>query len=409
MSAPPALLVRRWPERRPVVLAAAALALAGVAAAVELSGEPMAGVLYVLPVLLTALELGAAGGLAAAVVAAALAVAGGAWLPALVAVVVGSIAGRFSSRMHGVHQREARLIESASALGDLAAYDRLPRAVATTALQTPGVVGVRVALEGAATAVEGDVRGLRTATQIVARGERIGSIDIAQAHQLSAEERAALELLARQAALAADNQRLLVQEREAAAFEAELRHARDDLLDQRAGLGLLLDAQEDERRRHAETLHEDLAQALAGVMMQLRTGDGGSREDLRDEVRGVLAALREMATDLRPSTLGQLGLVPALEAIDGLTVEADGVPDPLPEPLRTGVYRLVEQIASAGPGARVALQGGTRLDVFIDAERPGPEVLAAAKARIALLDGSLRTEPQPDGRLRLRAALPLPT
>jgi hypothetical protein len=90
MSVAPALLVRRWPERRPVVLAAGALGLAAVAAIVQLSGDPPVAVLYVLPVLLVALELGLAGGLAAAAIAMALALSGGAVLPAAVAIAVGA-------------------------------------------------------------------------------------------------------------------------------------------------------------------------------------------------------------------------------------------------------------------------------------------------------------------------------
>jgi signal transduction histidine kinase len=409
MSVDPALLIRRWPERRPVVLAVAAIGFAAVAAIVHVAGDPDLGVLHIVPVLLVALELGPAGGLVAATIPAGLVVAGGAVMPAVAAVALGAIAGRFSSRMHAVHAREQRLLESANELGELAAHDRLSQAVAAAALRTPGAVGVAVGLDGRR-AVLGDSRGHRTVFGIVVRGEQLGLIDVAHSRPLEPEDRAALERLALQAGLAADNQRLLAQEREAAAMEAELRHIRDDLLEQRAGLGQLLDAQEDERRRHAETLHEELAQVLSGVLMQLRVSRGGGTDDgLHDEVRGVLAELRDVATALRPSSLAHLGVLPALESIDGLAVEADDVPDPLPEPLRTGVYRLVEHLVSAAAGdARVRLQGhGDTLDVMVDAELADPESVAAARARVALLGGSLGTEAGPCGRTCLRAHLPL--
>ena len=410
MSSDPALLVRRWPERRGVVLAGAATGFAAVAAVVHLSGDSALGMLHVVPVLLVALELGAAGGLIAAGVATALVIAGGAIVPAFPAVAVGLIAGRFSSRMRGLHEREQRLLESAIALGELGAHDRLPQAVAGAALQTPGATGVEVALEGSPRAVLGQLRGDVVTTGIVVRGEKLGSIELAHRRPLEPEDRAALELLAFEAGRAADNHRLLVREREAAAMQAELRHVRDDLLEQRAGLGQLLDEQEDERRRHAETLHEELAQVLAGVLMRLRAGDlDGSLEDLHHEVRGVLAELRDIATALRPASLAQLGLLPALEAIDGLAVEADDVPDPLPEPLRTGVYRLVEHVVRSSPaGARVRLHGtGDRLEIVIDAELTDSEAVAAARARVALLGGSMRTEAARAGRTCLRVALPL--
>ena len=150
---------------------------------------------------------------------------------------------------------------------------------------------------------------------------------------------------------------------------------------------------------------------LAGVLMQLRIrrGDDSSLEELHDEVRGVLAELRDVATELRPSSLGQLGLVPALEAIEGLAVEADSVPDPVPEPLRTGVYRLVEHVASAATAdTRVRLHlHGDQLGVTIDAELTDSEAVAAARARVALLGGTLTTEAQPGGRTRLLARLPM--
>jgi signal transduction histidine kinase len=403
MSIDQTLLVRRWPERRPVVLAGGAAGFAAIAAVVGLSGDPALGALYVVPTLLVALELGLGGGLVASAIAAALAVAGGAVVPAVAAVVVAAIAGRFSGRMRGVHESEQRLLDSAITLGRLAAYERLPQAVADAALRTPGATGAAVSLDGRR-ALAGDDRGHRTTVGVVVRGERLGSIALTHRRRLEAEDRVALELLAMQAGLAADNQRLLIQEREAAAIEAELREQRD-------GLGQLLDAQEDDRRRHAETLHEELAQVLAGVLMQLRLrrGDDSSLEELHDEVRGVLAELRDMATELSPASLAQLGLVPALVAIDGLAVTADGLPDPVPEPLRTGVYRLVEHVAAAATaGVRVRLQGHEGgLDVAIDAELADPEPVVAARARVALLGGTLLAEAQPAGRILLSARLPM--
>ncbi len=186
------------------------------------------------------------------------------------------------------------------------------------------------------------------------------------------------------------------------------------LLEQRRGLGHLLDAHEDDRRRHADTLHEELAQVLSAVLMNLRMlrrqgVDAESLDELHDQVVGVLEEIRDLATELRPSSLAQLGLVPALEALDGVSVEAGGLPEPVPEPVRTGIYRLVEHIASAArPGTRVRLSvASERLDVVLDAELRGPETVTAARARVALLGGSLTAESLPAGRTRLRVRLPL--
>ena len=315
MSLDPTLLVRRWPERRPVVLAVAAVGFAAVAAAVQATGNADLGTLYVLPVMLAALELGLIGGLAVAAGAGVLTVVSGDVAPAVVALVVGGVAGRFSTRMR--------------------------------------------------------------------------------------------ELLREQAELAAENRQLLEQEREALALEAEL-------LEQRTGLGRLLDAHEDDRRRHAQTLHEELAQVLAGVLMTLRAlrrqgADSTLLDELHGQLVGVMAELRDLATELRPSTLAEFGVVPALEALGDVAIEADELERPLPEPLQIGVYRLVQHVlASAEPGARVRLSTEAgQLDIVLDAAPRGTEPVTAARARVALLGGALTTEGLPDGRIRLSARLPL--
>ena len=70
---------------------------------------------------------------------------------------------------------------------------------------------------------------------------------------------------------------------------------------------------------------------------------------------------------------------------DGLAVDAHDVPDPLPEPLRTGVYRLIEHVIRSSPaGARVSLHGsGDGLEIVIDAEVTDSEAVAAARARVS--------------------------
>jgi signal transduction histidine kinase len=424
MSLDPTLLVRRWPERRPVVLAAAGSGFMAVLSAAQAAGDPGLGVLYVLPVMLAALELGLAGGIIAAAVAAGLVVASGAAAPAVAAIAIGAVAGRFSDRMRAVHAREQRLLDSGLALGELAAHERLVDAVATAALRTPRVTGAEVEIDGAPAFAAGRTAGSRTPIDVVARGARVGRIVVFHCVPLEREDRVALELLALQAGLAADNRRLLVQERETAALEVELRRTHEDLLEQRSGLGRLLDAQEDDRRRLAETLHEELAQVLAAVLLGLRmlrrqdpAAGGSSLDDLHGQVLDVLDEVRDLAGALRPSSLAQLGLVPALEALardthGDLAVEADAVPEPLPEPLRTSVYRLIESALSAArPGAPAGVRltaADGRLDVVLELDLEGAgEPLAAARARVALMDGSLRVESLPDGRTCLRVGLPL--
>ncbi|MET0817015.1 MAG: hypothetical protein ABWZ67_05645, partial [Solirubrobacteraceae bacterium] len=119
--------------------------------------------------------------------------------------------------------------------------------------------------------------------------------------------------------------------------------------------------------------------------------------------------IRDLATELRPSSLAQLGLVPALEALDGVSVEAGGLPEPVPEPVRTGIYRFVVHVASeARSGVYVRVSAANeRLDVVIDADLRAPQTVTAARARVALLGGSLSAEPLSAGFTRLRVRLPL--
>jgi signal transduction histidine kinase len=82
----------------------------------------------------------------------------------------------------------------------------------------------------------------------------------------------------------------------------------------------VLDAQENERRRVAHELHDELGQALTAVKINLQTSDNfassGTTPRNQENIRIVDEALqhvRRMALALRPSVLDDLGLNSALE------------------------------------------------------------------------------------------------
>lgn len=429
------LLVRRGVERRSVVLLVAVLMLAAVFVATRGANDPASGIglLAVLPVTLIGLELGLSGGCAAAALAGSLLAvdaAGGhpqlgvlgvatrtvAFLP------VGVVAGRFSDRMRAAYAREERLLRSGLELGGTVADSRLAETVARTAARVPGVQGARVLVEGMPPGAAGRPSEDPLPIPISARGTVIGRIEVAAGARLGAEERAGLELLAAQAGLAADNRRLLERERERAGVEAELRRVRDELTEHRSGLGALLSSQEDERARIAHRLHEELAQILAAVLLGLRVLDregpehrAAAVEDIRGQIADVLRELRAVAGSLRPASLAQLGLRPALEALaeDGrLQLDLDGAGE-LPEPVETALFRIVQDsLAACEEEGLVALRlksGADAVELDLRLPRPGCRraVLPAIRARAEALPGEVTV--LAEDTIRVVVALPLLT
>jgi signal transduction histidine kinase len=84
-------------------------------------------------------------------------------------------------------------------------------------------------------------------------------------------------------------------------------------------LARLVDAQEDERQRVANDMHDDPIQKLVAVSMRLqllkkRAGEASdpSLDDLIDTVRQTIKGMRHMIFELRPTVLDNLGVAAAL-------------------------------------------------------------------------------------------------
>ncbi|WP_442873290.1 PAS domain-containing sensor histidine kinase [Cupriavidus sp. USMAA2-4] len=143
--------------------------------------------------------------------------------------------------------------------------------------------------------------------------------------------------------------------------EQALRRSREEL--QQLSDSILA-AREEEKRRIARELHDDLGQRLSALKMDLAMLD----EDLRqtaaaDAARAQIAAMqavidetvgsvRRIAADLRPALLDELGLVPAIEWLAkdfstryGIRIEPHALGDEIEVPERTGtaVYRIVQE------------------------------------------------------------------
>ncbi len=122
----------------------------------------------------------------------------------------------------------------------------------------------------------------------------------------------------------------------------------------------IVTAQEDERRRIARELHDEIGQALALVKLNIRavqraTGATSLAPRLEQSLGVVEAALlrvRALALDLRPSMLDDLGLVAALRwyvdqqaGLAGITAEVIAAAEVgrLPTEIETVCFRVVQE------------------------------------------------------------------
>ncbi|MFD6875455.1 MULTISPECIES: HAMP domain-containing sensor histidine kinase [unclassified Streptomyces] len=196
-----------------------------------------------------------------------------------------------------------------------------------------------------------------------------------------------------------------------------------------------LSAQEAERRRIAQELHDEVGQTLTAVLLQLKhTADrapGPLREDLRqvqETTRASLDEIRRIARRLRPGVLEELGLHSALRALaaefttPSLTVRhhiAPGLPT-LDDACELVVYRVAQEaLTNAARHARateveVRLShrpaGAVRLLVRDNGAGLRPAVEGAGiqgmRERALLIGAGLALAPAPHGGTDVRLDVP---
>jgi signal transduction histidine kinase len=434
----PELPVRHWVERRAVVLSAAAVSFAVIFGLRQVvSGEVEAvGLLYVVPISLVALELGATAGIIAAALALGLV---GAWsldsgvdlsllgfvTRGVAYVLVGALGGLFGTRMRAVQNRQFLLLESGLRLAHLDDGHELTATLAKQAQQLVSSSWVRAELSEGPVAEVGAPkgRGVEERIPIEVRGTRYGTLSVRRSRPCSREDLATLEILALQAAVAAENWRLLASERERVIIRAELQDARVHLADRGGQLRELMARQEAERHHLAYELNEQAAQSLAAVLLglaalerELGAGPATPRfGELRSDVDSTLRSLRSLAVSLRPPAL-ELGLRTALERLAEAAPgrgfgEMDVALDDserLAGEVETMVYRVVEEaLAAVGAAHKVSVRARTGAgELLIDIEGAqqaiSHERLAVLRARLELIGGTLTATPT-----ELRAVIPL--
>jgi signal transduction histidine kinase len=125
--------------------------------------------------------------------------------------------------------------------------------------------------------------------------------------------------------------------------------------------GRLLNAQEEERRKLSRELHDQLGQTSAALVAELahlerESPETGPRRDrivaARHLAEESVRSIRDVSLLLRPSMLDDLGLMPAIRwqvrEVRRRTplkvhVEAGEVADDLSDPIRTCIYRVVQE------------------------------------------------------------------
>jgi len=207
----------------------------------------------------------------------------------------------------------------------------------------------------------------------------------------------------------------------------------------------LMTVQEDERRRLAMDLHDEIGQALTAVKMNLQTmlrlgqsSDMSALKDSADIIEQTLQHVRALSLDLRPSLLDDLGLGPAVRWHAARQAERAGwtidvaVEEPLPElpqSIATACFRVVQEALtnimrhSQATTVRVALQrehgelvlvirdNGVGFDVqqaLVKAAREGQSMgLIGMQERIRSLNGSIviRSEPHHGTEVRVRVPI----
>jgi signal transduction histidine kinase len=227
-------------------------------------------------------------------------------------------------------------------------------------------------------------------------------------------------------------------ETETAAHYKEMSNARAELKRLSARL---VEAQENERKSISRELHDEVGQALTGVLVEManmsnliRNRDIDAMPAKADEIKRLvensISVVRNMALLLRPSMLDDLGLVPALQwqgrevsKRTGVRVKvvADQVPEELTEEHKTCVYRIVQEALhncvqhSGASEVKVTVsQEQDRLLLSVQDDGKGFDAqharglgLLGLQERISYFGGTFTIDSEPGKGTVLRAVLPL--
>jgi two-component system sensor histidine kinase UhpB len=206
-----------------------------------------------------------------------------------------------------------------------------------------------------------------------------------------------------------------------------------------ASSGQALAAQEAERRRVAQELHDEVGQSLTAVLLGLRRVADRAPADLQQEVllvqeaaRASLDEVRQVVRRLRPGVLDDLGLVSALTSLVTEHARLTGAdvcrrlsPDlpPLGPDAELVVYRVAQEaltnVARHAAAGRVCVDltptfagDAVQLRVVDDGGGLGDSHEGAGirgmRERAMLIAATLAVGPHQDGGTELRLLVPVP-
>jgi two-component system sensor histidine kinase UhpB len=196
-----------------------------------------------------------------------------------------------------------------------------------------------------------------------------------------------------------------------------------------------INAQEDERREIALTLHDDTGQLLSMLIINLERLEGqlpmdasGLKNRLaaaRDLAQQSLASLRKIVYGLRPTILDDLGLVPAIRWVARTYLEETGIHtevnasddlNPLSPQATSTLFRICQEAVNnilrhaKAHNVRISLnQEGTEVSLQVEDDGVGFNVAQASEQAVSLqrlgLLGIQERAQLAGGRVTLESAL----
>jgi signal transduction histidine kinase len=205
-----------------------------------------------------------------------------------------------------------------------------------------------------------------------------------------------------------------------------------------------IESQEEERKRVARELHDELGQDLSALLLDLtHAGDESAARDtcqrVRDTIRDLVGKVGRIAWDLRPAILDDYGLDSAVARLvakiaqrSGLTIDfefagAEPGQDRLPGAVELALYRVAQEAltnvvrhAHATRASVVFVRREHEMTLVVeddghgfdwDAIRARPEPgrlgLTGMRERLALVGGQLVVDAAPGDGTSLKATVPL--